>query len=95
MPGYTYIMASRKQGTLYIGVTADLPERTAQHRRGEGSAFTRRYKCHRLVWYEEFASVDDAIACEKRMKDWKRAWKVEAIEKRNPDWFDLSRWLHA
>jgi len=89
MAFYVYILASRKHGTLYIGVTNDLARRVYQHREKDGSTFTRRHSVTRLVYYETFDSPDAAIAREKRLKRWPRAWKIQAIEKHNPDWCDL------
>ncbi len=74
---------------LYIGVTADLGQRIDQHRRGKGSAFCRRYGLTRLIHVEEYDDISDAIAREKAMKAWKRAWKIELIERSNPEWNDL------
>jgi putative endonuclease len=90
---WVYILASRKNGTLYVGVTSNLRIRLEQHRRGHGSEFVRKYLVHRLVRVEEFASPQDAIAREKQMKNWRRAWKIQLIEKENPDWVDLSHLL--
>ena len=89
MGGWVYIMSNRVHGVLYIGVTADLAARIAQHRCGKGSAFCRRYGLGRLVYAEHYTEVDNAIAREKAMKAWKRAWKIELIESNNPDWHDL------
>jgi putative endonuclease len=90
MRGYwVYMLASRPRGTLYIGVTNGIIRRVEQHRAGEASAFTRRYKVHRLVWYQQFASVREAIQREKTMKEWPRAWKVNLIEHENRHWDDL------
>ena len=89
MSAWVYIMSNRKDGVLYIGVTADLPRRIVQHREGKGSAFCRRYGLTRLVYAEEHDSIGDAIAREKAMKAWKRAWKIELIEGVNPEWDDL------
>ncbi len=86
---FTYILASRRNGTLYTGVTSDLERRVAEHRAGLGGAFTRRYKVHRLVWFEEHGNVEQAILRERRIKKWRRAWKLEMIEKGNPGWRDL------
>ncbi len=85
-----YIMANRKNGALYTGSTADLPMRVAQHRDGAGSKFTRKYECHKLVWYEEFSEMGDATHKERRIKTWPRRWKINLIEERNPDWDDLA-----
>jgi putative endonuclease len=86
---FTYLLASRPYGTLYIGVTNGLIRRMEQHRAGSGSAFTRRYKVHLLVWYQEFADISEAIDREKAMKEWPRARKIELIERDNPHWADL------
>ena len=84
-----YILASQRNGTLYTGVTSDLPGRIGEHRQGLGSKFTMRYKVHHLVWFEMHAAMDAAIAREKQIKAWRRAWKLALIEKDNPDWRDL------
>ena len=84
-----YILANRRNGTLYIGVTSDLASRIAHHRDGTGSAFTNRHRTHRLVHAEFHATMLDAITREKRLKEWQRAWKLELIEAANPDWRDL------
>jgi putative endonuclease len=89
MSAWVYIMSNRKDGVLYIGVTADLSRRIVQHREGKGSAFCRRYGLTRLVYAEKHDSIEDAIAREKAMKAWKRAWKIELIEGVNPAWDDL------
>ncbi len=86
---YVYIMASQKNGTIYIGVTNDIVLRSTNHRDGKGSFFTKRNRVQRLVYYEEYADVRDAIVREKQMKKWNRAWKIELIEKANPEWRDL------
>lgn len=87
--GWTYIMTNRPFGVLYIGVTADLAARVSQHREGKGSDFCKRYKLTRLVLAEAHATIEEAIAREKMLKAWKRAWKVELIEAANPQWRDL------
>jgi len=84
-----YLLASRYRGTLYVGVTSDLEERIWQHRQGLVEGFTQRYGVHMLVWFEQHATMLDAIAREKRIKEWKRAWKLELIETNNPRWRDL------
>ncbi|HBK14716.1 MAG: excinuclease ABC subunit C [Sphingomonadaceae bacterium] len=89
MSAWVYIMSNRKDGVLYIGVTSDLSRRIVQHREGKGSAFCRRYGLKRLVYAEEHDSIEDAIAREKAMKAWKRAWKIELVEGVNPEWDDL------
>jgi len=87
--GWVYIMSNERSGVLYIGVTADLPARIMQHKQSKGSAFCRRYGLDRLVYAEPHAEIVAAIAREKAMKAWKRAWKIEQIEKSNPEWGDL------
>ncbi len=87
--GWTYIITNRPHGVLYIGVTSDLLGRMEQHRTGRGSSFARRYNCTRLVLAEEHATIEEAIAREKAMKAWKRAWKIERIEAVNPGWNDV------
>ncbi len=86
---HVYILASKKNGTLYIGVTNDLPRRVHEHKCGTVPGFTKRYGVDKLVYYETFANVYDALTAEKRLKVWKRQWKIELIEKRNPKWHDL------
>ena len=89
MQAFVYIMASVRNGTLYIGVTTDLARRAGEHRHGLVPGFTQKYKVNRLVYYEEHADIREAIATEKRLKKWKRLWKIRLIEKINPDWRDL------
>ncbi len=84
-----YILASKRNGTLYIGVTSDLTKRVWEHKNGMVEGFTKRYNIHRLVWYEIHESMESAITREKRIKEWKRAWKLELIEGANPEWEDL------
>ena len=86
---WIYIMADRYRGTMYVGVTTDLPSRIFQHRTGDGSDFCRRYRLDRLVWAEQVPSIVDAIAHEKRVKRWRREWKFDLIERGNPEWRDL------
>ena len=86
---FTYLLASKPYGTLYIGVTNGLIRRVEQHRDGTASKFTRKYKVYMLVWYQEFADAADAIQREKTMKDWPRQWKINLIERDNPHWVDL------
>jgi putative endonuclease len=88
---FVYILASGHHGTLYIGVTSDLRNRIEQHRTGLGSKFVSKYKIFRLVHVEAFTSPLEAIAREKQLKNWRRDWKIELIEKENLDWSDLSR----
>jgi len=87
---YVYILASGRYGTLYIGITNNLRIRLEQHRTGRGSKFVSKYKVFRLVHVETFASPEEAIAREKQLKNWRRDWKIELIEKENLDWGDLS-----
>ena len=87
--GWVYIMTNRYNRVFYTGVTADLPARVWQHRNGEGSRFCKRYNLTKLVYAEEYPTIEEAIVREKRIKEWKRAWKIELIKKANPDWRDL------
>jgi putative endonuclease len=84
-----YILANRRNGTLYVGVTSDLIARIWQHKCDIVAGFTRRYRTHLLVWFEAHPVMESAIAREKAIKEWKRAWKVAMIEKANPYWRDL------
>ena len=84
-----YVLASRRNGTLYIGMTNDLVRRIWEHKSGQVPVFTKRYKVHSLVYYEFHENAESAIVREKQMKEWKRRWKIELIEKANPDWRDL------
>ena len=84
-----YIMANHKSGTLYVGVTSDLPKRVWQHREGQVEGFTKRYGCKRLVWFELHSTMDGAITREKQIKGGSRKAKVAHIEALNPDWSDL------
>ena len=85
-----YILASRHYGTLYIGVTSDLIARLYQHRTGQVKGFTSRYAVYRLVRFEQFATMTEAIAREKQLKRWRRQWKINLIESENRDWHDLA-----
>jgi putative endonuclease len=87
--GWVYILTNKPAGVLYIGVTADIAARMLQHRSGEGSAFCRRYNVKRLVLVESYPTIEEAVAREKALKEWKRAWKVRLNEEANPDWGDL------
>ncbi len=82
-------MASARNGTLYLGVTSDLPVRTCQHRNGLVDGFSKEHGCKLLVWYEAYDDLDAARLRELQMKKWKRAWKIELIEQHNPQWKDL------
>ena len=84
-----YILASSRNGTLYIGVTSDLINRVFQHRENLVAGFTKKYRVHTLMWFEPHATMSEAIAREKIIKEWKRGWKVELIEASNPYWLDL------
>ena len=84
-----YIMANRKNGTIYVGVTSNLLDRVNTHRQGLIDGFTKKYNCKYLVYYEVFDSITQAIAREKQLKEFKRLWKIRLIEKNNPDWRDL------
>lgn len=89
-----YILASRRNGTLYTGVTSNLVRRMGQHRRGYFEGFASQYGCRTLVWYQTFESIPAAIAREKAIKRWRRKWKLELIEAHNPQWKDLAeKWL--
>ena len=84
-----YIVASKRNGTLYTGVTSDLRKRIWEHREGFVDGFTKKYGVHRLVYYELFVDMYNAITREKRLKKWRRAWKIRLIEEKNPRWDDL------
>jgi len=84
-----YIVASRPNGTLYTGVTSDLPARIYQHRHALMDGFTKEYGCTRLVWFEQHDDLQDARQREVQMKKWKRVWKIALIEQDNPQWRDL------
>ncbi|MQP66812.1 GIY-YIG nuclease family protein [Niveispirillum sp. SYP-B3756] len=90
MPGYVYILASTRNGTLYIGVTSDISRRIYEHREGLVDGFTKKYGIATLVYCETFDRIDDAIRREKQMKEWKRDWKIRLVESANPDWNDLA-----
>lgn len=85
-----YIMASRRNGTIYTGMTGDLVARVGQHRAGVLKGFTADYGCKTLVWYEQHALIDTAITREKQIKTWRRRWKLALIEAGNPQWLDLA-----
>lgn len=88
--GYTYILTNKPRGVLYIGVTADIAARVAQHRDDTGSAFCKRYNLTRLVLVEQHDDIGSAIAREKALKAWKRDWKIRLVEEGNPEWNDLA-----
>ena len=87
--GWTYLLASRRNGTLYCGVTNNLVGRVSMHKQGAGSRFTERYGVKTLVWYEFHDRIESAIQRETSIKRWKRVWKLQLIEKDNPNWIDL------
>ena len=84
-----YILASRRNGTLYVGVTSDLVKRVWEHKSDIVEGFTERYSVHILVWFEQHDTMESAISREKAIKEWKRRWKLELIEQQNPEWRDL------
>jgi putative endonuclease len=84
-----YIMASKHNGALYLGVTSNLPQRAHQHREGQIEGFSQKYSCKLLVWFEGYEEISAAITREKELKKWRRDWKLELIEKSNPQWRDL------
>ncbi len=87
--GYVYILANKRNGTLYVGVTSDLVKRVWEHKNDFVDGFTKRYGVHSLAWYEEHDTIEDAIAREKSIKRWRREWKLRRIEQMNPTWRDL------
>jgi putative endonuclease len=91
---FVYIVASSRNGTLYVGVTNDLSRRAHEHREGLVEGFTQKHGVKMLVWYEVHSYIRDAIVREKRIKKWERKWKLQLIEEMNPDWNDLGLTLH-
>jgi putative endonuclease len=89
MPYFVYILASQRHGTLYVGVTNNLVRRIYEHREKLIEGFTSQYNVTRLVWFDQTESIEEAITHEKRLKRWRREWKIELIEKNNPAWDDL------
>ena len=87
---YVYILASRRNGTLYIGITNNLVRRAYEHKMGFIRGFTSRYNVHRLVYYEQTTDINSALQREKQLKKWNRKWKLDLIEKENPNWSNLS-----
>ena len=87
---YVYLLANKKNGTLYIGVTNNLERRIAEHKSGLIPGFTQKYNVKILVWCEEFPGITEAIEREKQLKNWHRAWKIALIEQTNPEWRDLA-----
>ncbi len=92
---YTYILASKKNGTLYIGVTNDISRRVWEHKEKITKGFTQKYKVDQLVYCESFSEINDAITRESQLKNWKRDWKIKLIEAANPDWNDLYLTLNS
>ena len=90
---FVYILASKKYGTLYTGITSNLVKRVSEHKEGLADGFTKRYDVKTLVYYERHTAAESAITREKQIKEWKRLWKIEMIEKTNPGWDDLYRSL--
>jgi putative endonuclease len=88
-PYYVYILASRRNGTLYIGVTSNLMKSVYEHKNNLADSFTKKYNVHKLVYYETTDDINRAITTEKRLKKWNRTWEIELIEKNNPEWKDL------
>jgi putative endonuclease len=86
---FVYILASERNGTLYVGVTSDLPSRVWQHKNDLADSFTKKFQVHTMVWFEQHESAESAITREKQVKKWNRMWKVRAIEAMNPAWRDL------
>ena len=86
---FVYIVASKKNGILYIGITNDIIKRTIEHKSGKFGGFTKKYNVHKLVYYDTFGDVEQAIGREKRLKKWNRQWKIELVERSNPEWKDL------
>ena len=86
---HVYILTNKRNGALYIGVTSNLLERVDQHKRGIYDGFTKKYSINKLVYYETFENINDAIAREKQLKKFNRKWKIELIEKENPTWRDI------
>jgi putative endonuclease len=84
-----YLLASKRNGTLYVGVTSDLPKRIWEHKNHVADGFTKQYGIGQLVWYEVHENMESAIQREKALKEWQRAWKLKLIEEKNPDWKDL------
>ena len=87
--GFVYIMANRKKGMIYIGVTSDLIQRVFQHREGMVAGFTKLHGCKLLVWFEQYDDLQEARRRELQLKEWKRAWKIRLIEEQNLEWNDL------
>ena len=95
MSFFVYIVASQRNGTIYIGMTDDLARRIFEHKTKALPGFTARYGCDKLVWYEQFSSRDEAFLRERRLKEWRRSWKLMLIEEHNPTWADLCETLNS
>ena len=93
MSGFVYILASKKDGTLYVGVTSDIARRMYEHRNSEKPSFAGKHGALRLVWYEEHVDIGSAIQREKSLKRWRRQWKIDLIEASNPEWNELFQGL--
>ena len=89
--GYVYFMTNESNRVLYVGTTNNLSRRVEEHVEGRGSIFTRRYNCHKLVYFEEYPDMEEAIAREKRIKHFRREWKDELVRGMNPEWKDLAK----
>ncbi|MBI5620943.1 GIY-YIG nuclease family protein [Candidatus Gottesmanbacteria bacterium] len=89
MSYFIYILTNKPNGTLYIGVTNNLIKRIWQHKNNQAEGFTKRYGVHTLVYFEQYSNINEALLREKQLKWWKRAWKIDLIEKNNPQWRDL------
>jgi putative endonuclease len=94
-PGYIYILSNKHHTVFYTGVTSDLLTRIDQHREGEGSKFTKKYNTTKLLYYDEFPTIYEAICAEKRVKKWRRAWKIDLIKTINPDLLDLWKVIYS
>jgi len=88
---HVYIISNFARTAFYVGVTSNIETRVWQHKNNEGGAFTSKYKCHFLMYFEDYADIRNAIAREKQLKNWKRAWKIELIKENNPDFIDLAK----
>ena len=90
---FVYMLAGRKKGTLYVGVTSELDRRVREHKQKLTPGFTSRYRVDKLVWYQDYPTADEAIDREKALKKWRRAWKIRLITEMNPEWRDLDATL--
>ena len=93
---YVYLLSNKKEGTLYIGVTNDLKRRIFEHKKKSVEGFTKKYNLNKLMYFEQFQHINEAIKREKQLKNWKRQWKIDLIELENQEWKDLSYdWFHS